>query len=112
MSTFAEIKPEQAIQIAQEFVSDHLPDLLGPGLPWRMQSPLGRVWVVPIWLAYPGFDQTATVGSIAIDEVTGQIISWTPFEELLVNARAFQEKNAPYIMQGLAHLQINAYPPA
>ena len=83
------ISAQEAVVIAQDFVSDYLTDLMGAGTPWRMRSPLGGIWVVPIWLAYPGFAEHMTVGSVAVDEVTGLIVSWTPITEILSEAERF-----------------------
>jgi len=83
------ISAKEAMTIAQEFVADYLTDLMGAGTPWRMRSPLGGIWVVPIWLAYPGFDEQMTVGSVAVDEITGLIVSWTPIPEILAEAERF-----------------------
>lgn len=92
------ISSQEAMEIAQEFVADHLTDLMGVGTPWRMQSPLGRIWVVPVWIAYPGFEQPATIGSIAVDETSGAIISWTSVEEMKTNAAQFHAVNREQIV--------------
>ena len=95
------------MEIAQEFVADHLTDLMGVGSPWRMQSPLGRIWVVPVWIAYPGFEQPATIGSIAVDETSGAIISWTPVEEMKANAAQFHAVNREQIVANFQTLPKN-----
>ncbi|HRQ37563.1 MAG TPA: hypothetical protein PLD25_06585 [Chloroflexota bacterium] len=98
---------QEAVGIAQEFVADYLTDLMGVGVPWRMQSPLGRIWVVPVWIAYPGFEQPATIGSIAVDENSGTIISWTPIEEMKANAAQFHAINSGQIVANFSALPKN-----
>lgn len=102
------VSAEQALEAAREFVADHLTDLMGTGTPWRMASPFGRVWVVPIWIAYPGFDQVGTIGSVAVDEEIGQIVSWTPFEEINANADRFYAENKQAIQSGFQGLSAKA----
>lgn len=94
----AKLSAQEAVSIAQEFVAENLTDLMGVGIPWRMQSPLGRLWVVPVWIAYPGFEQPATIGSIAVDETSGAIISWTSVEEMKTNAAQFHAVNREQIV--------------
>lgn len=89
VTTSTTISAKEAVTIAQEFVADYLTELMGAGTPWRMRSPLGGIWVVPIWLAYPGFAEQTTVGSVAVDEITGLIVSWTPIPEILAEAERF-----------------------
>ncbi|NJN53625.1 MAG: hypothetical protein HC804_02025 [Anaerolineae bacterium] len=93
----SKLSAPEAVGIAQEFVAEHLTDLMGVGVPWRMQSPLGRIWVVPVWITYPGFEQAATIGSMAVDENSGAIISWTPVEEMKLNAARFHTTNRELI---------------
>jgi hypothetical protein len=97
----------EALDIAQEFVIDYLTDLMGVGIPWRMQSPLGSFWVVPVWIAYPGSTQPHTIGSIAVDESSGSIISWTPVEEMQTNAANFHDMNIEQIMANFQALPRN-----
>jgi hypothetical protein len=94
----------QALDVARAFVADRLTDLMGTGIPWRMRSPFGGVWVVPIWIAYPGYDQPGTVGSVAVDEATGNIVSWTPVDEALANAEQFHERYFDSIQVGFRAL--------
>lgn len=101
------LSAQEAVSIAQEFVAENLTDLMGVGIPWRMQSPLGRLWVVPVWIAYPGFEQPATIGSIAIDENRGAIISWTPVEEMKANAVQFYAANREQIIANFQRLPKN-----
>lgn len=101
------ISAEQALEVAQEFVANYLTDLMGAGTPWRMGSPFGRVWVVPIWMAYPGHDQIGTVGSVAVDEETGHIVSWTPVEDITANAERFHSENKAAIQSGFQALRDN-----
>ena len=98
------ISARQALDVARTFVADYLTDLMGAGIPWRMRSPFGSVWVVPIWIAYPGHSQPETVGSVAVDEATGNIVSWTPVEEALANAEQFHERFADAILKGFRTL--------
>lgn len=94
------VSAQQALEVAQGFVADYLTDLMGTGTPWRTGSPFGSVWVVPIWIAYPGHNQVGTIGSVAMDEATGNIVSWTPVEEMTANAERFYSQNKDAIQSG------------
>ncbi|MBI4770971.1 MAG: hypothetical protein HY784_11335 [Chloroflexi bacterium] len=94
------------MEVAQEFIADYLTDLMGAGEPWRMGSPLGSVWVVPIQIAYPGHDLPETIGSVAVDDATGNIVSWTPVEEMTGNAERFHTRNKEAIRAGLSTLRV------
>ena len=94
----------QALAAARAFIADQLTDLMGTGNPWRMRSPFGGVWVVPVWIAYPGHDRPNTVGSVAVDEATGNIVSWTPVDEVLANAELYHDRNAEAIAAGFDSL--------
>jgi len=94
------ITAQQALDVARAFVADHLTDLMGTGVPWRMRSPFGSAWIVPIWIAYPGLDAPGTVGSVAVDEVTGSVVSWTPVDEALANAEAYHARHADILREG------------
>jgi hypothetical protein len=87
----------QALAAARAFIADQLTDLMGTGNPWRMRSPFGSVWIVPVWITYPGHDRPNTVGSVAVDEATGTVVSWTPADDVLANAEAFHHRNAEAI---------------
>ncbi len=100
VETTTKLSSQKAIEITQEFIANHLTDLMGAGVPWRMSSPLGSVWVVPIWIAYPGYERPITIGSVAIDEVTGMLISWTPFHEIFANAEQFHSQYRGEIEKG------------
>jgi len=94
------ITATQALAAARAFIADQLTDLMGTGNPWRMSSPFSSVWVVPVWIAYPGHDRPVTVGSVAVDETTGNIVSWTAVDEVLANAELYHERNAEAIAAG------------
>lgn len=101
------LSAQEAVNIVQEFVAEHLTDLMGVGVPWRMQSPLGRIWVVPVWIAYPGFEQRTTIGSVAVDENSGAIVSWTSVEEMKANAAQFHTANREQIVANFQALPKN-----
>ena len=99
------ITAQLALEVARDFVADYLTDLMGTGTPWRMGSPFGRVWIVPIWVASPGYSQVGTIGSVAVDEATGNIVSWTPVDEIKANADRFHQQNEPAIQAGFQALR-------
>lgn len=105
VETGPKLSAQQAIEIAQTFIADHLTDLMGAGIPWRMSSPLGSMWVVPVWIAYPGYEHPATIGSVAVDEITGMLISWTPFDEIFANAERFHSEYHGEIEKGFSTIQ-------
>jgi hypothetical protein len=94
----------EALATARAFIADQLTDLMGTGNPWRMRSPFGSVWIVPVWIAYPGHDRPNTVGSVAVDEATGNIVSWTSADDVRANAELFQDRNAEAIAAGFDSL--------
>lgn len=94
----------QALEAARMFIADQLTDLMGAGIPWRMRSPFGGVWIVPVWIAYPGDDRPNTVGSVAVDEATGNIVSWTPVDEIMANSILYQDRNSKAIAARFASL--------
>ena len=102
--TRTSITAGQALAAARAFIADQLTDLMGTGNPWRMRSPLGSVWIVPVWVAYPGHDRPGTVGSVAVDEASGNIVSWTPAEEVLANAELYHHRNAEAIAAGFDNM--------
>jgi hypothetical protein len=102
--THTTISAGRAMNAARMLIADQLTDLVGAGTPWRMRSPLGSVWVVPLWISYPGHERPGTVGSVAVDEATGHVVSWTPLEDVLAHVEQYRERNAEAIAAGLEGL--------
>lgn len=71
---------------AAEFLSDNDLARFSVGAPRRMVSPLRSVWSVPIDLRYPNYGLVGEVGVVAIDQETGNVVAWTPREEMLATA--------------------------
>lgn len=77
-------------QIAQTRAKDFLREneliRFSVGTPRRMVSALRSVWSVPVELRYPNYGLVGEVGFIAIDEETGNVVAWTPRQEMLTTA--------------------------
>jgi hypothetical protein len=90
-----QVTAEQARLAAQNFVADHVGDLVGVGQPCRMVTALSSAWVVPLVLTSPGYGIAGVVGVITVDHELGYIVGWTPVNEIRANAEHIsREKEA------------------
>ena len=80
---------DEARAIVNEFLLGHLKDGFCAGGPTLVMFPIMPVWIVPILFSYPQ-KVLGTVGDIAIDALTGDILGWTPFSEVNKNAEQLQ----------------------
>jgi hypothetical protein len=67
--------------VVNEFILSHLRDCFVAGRPSLMMFPLAPVFSVPVLLAYP--ERTlGEVGLVAVHALTGEVLGWTPLEEV------------------------------
>ncbi|MGH9799991.1 MAG: hypothetical protein ACRD82_06470 [Blastocatellia bacterium] len=80
-----EIPAIDIIAAANHFLFDHLPDRLTAGEPrFNAQA---NAWLVPVLLAYPRIGSVGQIGEIVVSGQTKAVISHTPVDEILQNAR-------------------------
>jgi hypothetical protein len=85
------ISAEEAQAAATDFLLDHAGNQLLAGTPLRMTAALRSVWVVPVHLTYIHTGPIGSVGVIGVDEETGQVIAWTPIQEMKAASRRLRE---------------------
>lgn len=83
---------KDAIAIANRFILDNLPDRFCAGIPKRVVFLNKVVWTVPITLSYPSVGKIGEVGIVAIDGEIGEVIGWTPFDEVTSVAKKIYEE--------------------
>lgn len=83
----SQVTSEQALSVVQEFLDDKLGNLVGVGHPTRLVSGLHSAWVVPLVLTSPGIGILDIVGAVMVDEVLGQVVGWTPVDDIRENAQ-------------------------
>ncbi|MCG3162152.1 MAG: hypothetical protein JMDDDDMK_03392 [Acidobacteria bacterium] len=76
---------------ASHFLFDHLPDRLTAGEP--QFNAQGDVWIVPVLLAYPRIGPVGQVGEILVSGQAKTIVSHTPVDKMLNNARTVYDQN-------------------
>ena len=81
-----QITSEQAVLAVQDFLDDTLGNLVGVGHPTRLVSGLQSAWLVPLVLTSPGFGIVDFVGAVMVDEEFGNIVGWTPVDDIRENA--------------------------
>ncbi len=89
------ISPDEASTAATDFLLDHVGNQLIAGRPHLMVSAVRAVWIVPVQLAYIHTGTLGSVGVVAVDEETGQVIAWTPISEMKAASRQLREGHEP-----------------
>ena len=79
-----------AIATANDFLFDHLPDRLTAGQP-RFNAE-ANAWLVPVLLAYPRIGPVGQAGQVVVSGQDTMVISHTPVDEILENARAVYDR--------------------
>lgn len=69
----------------------NLPDRFSAGIPVH-DANLG-VWLIPVWLSYPGLDPFGPVGEVILDEATGDVRENTSIDEMKANAARLYEQH-------------------
>lgn len=91
--------PEDAQEAATEFLLDFVGSQLVAGKPLSMTSALRSVWIVPVALAYVHTGALGEIGVIAVDEETGEVVAWTPIEQMKAASRALRAASEPELSQ-------------
>jgi len=98
------ISAQVAQQHAQEFLRENALIRFSVGTPRRMVSALRSVWSVPVELRYLNYGLVGQVGIIAVDEETGNVVAWTPRDEMwIVAAELYHDHKAQ--IQAARHIQ-------
>ena len=91
--------PEDAKAAATEFLLDFVGNQLVVGTPVTMASALRSVWIVPVALAYIHTGSLGEIGVIAVDEETGEVVAWTPVDQMKSASRALRAAREPQISE-------------
>ncbi len=78
MQTFPQITAQQAQAIANQFLSDHLPDRFTADQPTLAAD----VWQVPVILTYPRIGPLGVVGEIWVSAATEAVVSYTELADI------------------------------
>ena len=95
MSTIAVATVLNARALANEWLSEQLPDRFASGIP-QLDEPRAA-WRIPVWLAYPRLEPFGPVGEIVIDAVNGTVKQHTPLMEFKANAQRLYEQHREQI---------------
>ena len=93
------ISPDQARAAATEFLLDNLGNLLSAGEPHLMISAVRAMWIFPVQLAYLHTGVLGSVGVVAVDEETGQVIAWTPISDMKAASRRLRALHEPELSE-------------
>ena len=86
-----QIDSKRAFLIANQFVLAHLRDRFSVGFPTRVVFPTRSIWAAPVVLTYPKLGIVGEVGIVAIDTELGNVVGWTPLEEMESTAKELYE---------------------
>jgi len=89
--TIPTITALQAEGIANQFLSDHLPDRFLACHPELDAD--GGVWRLPVFLTYAIIGPVGEVGELTLSASSEVIISHTPFEEMMTRARTLYDQH-------------------
>ncbi len=98
-TTTRRINADEARAAATGFLLDHMGNQLVPGEPHMMVSALRAVWIVPVQLAYIHTGVLGSVGVVAVDEETGQVVAWTPIPQMKAASRRIREAQNPEVAE-------------
>ena len=82
-----------------EFLLEQVGNQLLAGQPYLMVSFLQVVWIVPVELAYLHSGSIGTVGVVAVDAETAQVIAWTPIAQIKAASRSLREQHEPSLSE-------------
>ena|SRR6266496_1869270 len=83
--------PEQARAAATDFLLDHVGNQLTTGAPHLMIAAVRNLWIVPVQFAYIHTGVLGTVGVVAVDDETAQVVGWTPIPQMKAASRTLRE---------------------
>ncbi len=93
------ISPDEACAAATEFLLDNVGHLVVVGEPYAMVSAVRAMWLVPVQLAYIHTGLLGTVGVVAVDAETHQIVAWTPVSEMKAASRRLRALHEPEVSE-------------
>lgn len=93
------IGSDQACAVATEFLLDNLGNLLIVGESHLMVSAVRAMWIVPIQLSSLHSGVLGSVGVVAVDEETGQVVAWTPISEMKAASRRLRARHEPELSE-------------
>jgi hypothetical protein len=85
------IDSKTAFRIANGFVLEKMQDRFSVSSLKRVIFHTREVWIVSVVLTYPKKGIVGEVGAIAVDGETGEIVGWTPIEEMEAMAKEIYE---------------------
>lgn len=91
--------PDEARASATDFLLDHVGNQLVAGKPHQMVSAVRAIWIVPVQLAYIHTGTLGSVGVVAVDEETGQVVGWTPIAQMKAASRQLRESQEPELSE-------------
>jgi hypothetical protein len=99
IATSSHITAEEAQAAATDFLLDHVGNQLIAGEPHLMISAWRAVWIVAVHLAYISTGPLGSVGVVAVDDETSQVVAWTPIEQMKAASRRLREAGEPAISE-------------
>ncbi len=99
------IDAAEAARRAENFLTRNLGDLLTAGKPRRVVFPLRSVWIVPVEPTYPGYGSIGVIGDVIVDEGTGEIVAWTPPDEMRESTEQLYREHEAEIVAALKRIQ-------
>lgn len=100
------INPDEARAAATEFLLDHIGNQLVAGQPHLMVSAVRTTWIVPVQLAYVHTGPIGDVGVVAVDEETGQVVAWTPIDQMKGTGRTLRLAHEPELSEQFSPISI------
>ena len=88
--TITTVTALEAQGIANQFLTEHLPDRFLACRPALDAE--ARVWRLPVVLTYAIIGPVGEVGEVTLSASSEGIISYTPFDEMLTRARALYDQ--------------------
>jgi hypothetical protein len=64
-----------------------------------MISAVRAMWIFPVQLAYLHTGVLGSVGVVAVDKETGQVIAWTPISEMKAASRRLRALHEPELSE-------------
>ena len=95
MSSVAITTVLEARITANGWLMAHLPDRFAAGIPEH--DPALSGWRVPIWLSYPQLEPLGPVGELVITESTGNVLVYTPIDDMKDRATKLYEQHREQI---------------
>lgn len=91
--------PEQVRGAATDFLLDHMGNQLTAGTPYLMVAAIRALWIVPVQLGYIHTGTIGTVGVIAVDDETAQVVGWTPIAQMKSAIQNLRENREPELSE-------------